>query len=129
MIESPPGRIVSGEVLFNGIDLLTLPQREMRRIRGGQIAMVFQDPLTSLNPVFTIGDQLIEAIHIHLGLSGKAARERAMEALTQVGIPDPARAVDSYPSIQRRHASARDDRHGDCLQPLAADRGRTDYRP
>lgn len=97
LIESPPGRIVSGEVLFDNTDLLKLSFRQMRQIRGGKIAMVFQDPLTSLNPVFSIGDQLTEAIRIHLGLSGKAALERAKEVLTQVGIADPARALEAFP--------------------------------
>jgi len=97
LIENPPGRIASGEVIFEGVDLLKLPVRKMRQIRGSKIAMVFQDPLTSLNPVYTIGDQLIEPIKIHLKLSKKAAGEVAKEALDQVGIPDPDRAMETYP--------------------------------
>lgn len=97
LIESPPGRIVGGDVQFNGHNLLGLSRREMRHIRGGRIAMVFQDPLTSLNPVFTVGDQLSEAIRLHLGLSAKEAKVHAEEALAQVGIPDPGLALDAFP--------------------------------
>ncbi len=97
LIESPPGRIARGEILFNGDDLLKLSPKEMRRIRGSRIAMVFQDPLTSLNPVFSIGEQIIETIRLHLRLSKKEAKEHAKEALARVGIPDPAMALDAFP--------------------------------
>ena len=97
LIESPPGRIISGQVLFRGQDLLTLRNKEMRQIRGGEIAMIFQDPLTSLNPVYSIGEQLTEPIRLHLGLSKRVASEKAAESLAQVGIPDPERALDAYP--------------------------------
>jgi oligopeptide transport system ATP-binding protein len=97
LIDSPPGRIAGGEVWFEGTNLLKLAGDKIRDIRGGKIAMVFQDPLTSLNPVFTIGEQLIEPLKAHLGLSGKSARDRARESLTQVGIPDPGQALDYYP--------------------------------
>jgi len=97
LIESPPGRIASGEVHFNGDNLLELSNREMRQIRGSKIAMIFQDPLTSLNPVFSIGEQLTEAIKMHLRVSNKEAREHAVEALAQVGIPDPVQALDFFP--------------------------------
>jgi len=82
---------------FEGRNLLALAPAELRAIRGNQIAMVFQEPMTSLNPVFTIGDQIAEAAIIHQGLSRKAARARAIEMLTLVGIPDPAERVDAYP--------------------------------
>ncbi|HEY8531338.1 MAG TPA: ABC transporter ATP-binding protein [Limnochorda sp.] len=97
LIPSPPGKIVSGEILFDGEDLLKKSPAEMRKIRGNEISMVFQEPMTSLNPVFTIGDQIMEAIILHQKLSKKEARERAIEMLRLVGIPDPHRRVDEYP--------------------------------
>jgi oligopeptide transport system ATP-binding protein len=97
LIESPPGRIAGGEVWFEGFNLVKMPGDKIRDIRGSKIAMIFQDPLTSLNPVFTIGEQLIEPLKVHLNLSGKLAREQAKKSLEQVGIPDPNRALDSYP--------------------------------
>jgi oligopeptide transport system ATP-binding protein len=97
LVDIPPGRIAGGEVLFEGTDLLELAGDKIRDIRGGKIAMVFQDPLTSLNPVFTIGEQLIEPLKVHLGLSGKSAREHARESLAQVGIPNTRQALDYYP--------------------------------
>jgi oligopeptide transport system ATP-binding protein len=97
LIESPPGRVTGGEVLLGGVDLRKLPAKDLRALRGGQMAMIFQDPLTSLNPVFTIGDQLREAIQMHRPVSRAAARRRAAECLEMVGIPDPARALDDYP--------------------------------
>jgi oligopeptide/dipeptide ABC transporter ATP-binding protein len=93
----PPGRIVSGAVHFEGRDLLRLPEREMRRVRGNDIAMVFQEPMTSLNPVFTAGSQIAEAIRLHQGLGRRPAWARAVEALRLVEIPDPERRVRSYP--------------------------------
>ena len=97
LIESPPGRIAGGEVFFNEQNLFDLSRRNMRQIRGGQIAMIFQDPLTSLNPVYTIGDQLTEVIRLHMRLSKKAANDHAAQALEHVGIPDPISALDFYP--------------------------------
>ena len=93
----PPGRVVSGEVLFEGRDLLGLSERQLRRVRGKDIAMVFQEPMTSLNPVYTIGDQIVEAVRLHLRLGKSAARERAIEMLARVKIPAPQRRVDEYP--------------------------------
>jgi peptide/nickel transport system ATP-binding protein len=93
----PPGRIVSGEVLFKGVDLLQLSQEEMRGIRGNQIAMVFQDPMTSLNPVFTIGSQVAEGLRIHRGLSRLQAETEAVEILSLVGIPTPRERIRDYP--------------------------------
>ncbi|MEX0921987.1 MAG: ABC transporter ATP-binding protein [Rhodovibrionaceae bacterium] len=92
-----PGRISSGEILFEGRDLLRLSSREMRRLRGGDISMIFQEPMTSLNPVFSIGDQITEALALHQGLRGRAARARAIELLSLVRVPSPERRVDSFP--------------------------------
>lgn len=92
-----PGEIVAGEVWFDGINLLTLSDEEMRRIRGNRISMIFQQPTTSLNPVFRVGDQIIEALQIHQGLSGEEANRRCIELLGMVGLPDPARRVRQYP--------------------------------
>jgi peptide/nickel transport system ATP-binding protein len=97
LIADPPGRIVGGEILFEGRDLLALSDDEMRRIRGDRIAMIFQDPMTSLNPVFTIGDQIAEAYLTHRGGSRKAALARAVELLDLVKIPDPRKRVSEYP--------------------------------
>ena len=97
LIPSPPGKIEKGEVIFGGRDLLKASQNELRDIRGSQIAMIFQDPMTSLNPVFTVGDQIMEALKIHLGMDDKQARERAAELLSMVGIPDAKQRVNDYP--------------------------------
>ncbi|MSO76483.1 MAG: ABC transporter ATP-binding protein [Alphaproteobacteria bacterium] len=92
-----PGRVAAGEVLLNGTDLLRLPPEELRRRRGAEIAMVFQDPLSSLNPVFTIGDQIIEVLRAHAAVGRASARRRAIELLERVHIPDPHRRIDDYP--------------------------------
>ncbi len=97
LIPQPPGRIVGGEVIFHGRDLLTLSEEEMRHVRGNQIAMVFQDPMTSLNPVLTIGQQLGEALELHLGMTKEQARERSIELLEMVNIPEARSRIDSYP--------------------------------
>ena len=94
---APPGKIVGGEILFDGKNLLKFSDQEMREIRGDDIAMIFQDPMTSLNPVFTIGEQIGEALRLHRKLSRKAARNAAIEAMREVAIPDPARRVNDYP--------------------------------
>lgn len=96
LLPTPPAR-VSGTATFTGANLLTMNERDIRRVRGNQIAMIFQDPMTSLNPVRTIGTQLIEPIGLHLGLKGTAARERAIDLLATVGIPSPERRIDDYP--------------------------------
>jgi oligopeptide/dipeptide ABC transporter ATP-binding protein len=90
-------KIVGGEILFEGRDLTKLPEPEMRAIRGARIAMIFQEPMTSLNPVFTIGSQIAEAVRLHQKTSRGEARQRAIEALRLVGIADPQRRVDDYP--------------------------------
>ncbi len=94
---APPGKIVKGEVLFDGKDLLTLSDADMRQMRGDDIAMIFQDPMTSLNPVFTVGEQIAEALRLHRKLSRKDARRATIEAMREVAIPDPSRRVDDYP--------------------------------
>src|SRR5215211_1753585 len=94
---APPGKIVSGEILFDGKDLLKLSDAEMREMRGDDIAMIFQDPMTSLNPVFTVGEQIAEALRLHRKLSKKQARQATIEAMREVAIPDPARRLDDYP--------------------------------
>ncbi|WP_404454189.1 ABC transporter ATP-binding protein [Virgibacillus necropolis] len=97
LVPSPPGEIVNGEILFNGENLLHKSEKEMRQIRGKEIAMVFQDPMTSLNPVFTVEKQIIETLLAHEKMSKKQARERAIELLNLVGIPDPAKRLKNYP--------------------------------
>ncbi|AKU91058.1 ABC transporter ATP-binding protein [Vulgatibacter incomptus] len=92
-----PGRIAGGRILLDGEDLLAKSERELRRIRGNRIAMIFQEPMTSLNPVFTVGDQLGEAVRLHQKKSRAEARERAIELLKLVGIPSPETRVDAYP--------------------------------
>ena len=94
---APPGRIVAGEILFDGKDLLKLSDPQMRQIRGDDIAMIFQDPMTSLNPVFTVGEQIAEALRLHRKLSKKEAKRASIEAMREVAIPDPARRVNDYP--------------------------------
>jgi len=97
LVESPPGKIAEGEILFEGIDLTKLSQAEMRKIRGNEISMIFQEPMTSLNPVYTIGDQISEAIIIHKGLSKKEAMKESVEMLKKVGIPLPEQRINEYP--------------------------------
>jgi oligopeptide transport system ATP-binding protein len=97
LIPSPPGVIETGEVWFDGRDLLKLPSDRMRKIRGADIAMVFQDPMTSLNPVFRVGEQIGEALKLHQGMDTSAARARSVELLDMVGIPAAAQRLDDYP--------------------------------
>lgn len=92
-----PGKIVGGEILFDGDDLLQRSEREMRQMRGNDLAMIFQDPMTSLNPVFTVGEQIAEALRLHRKLSRREARQAAIESMAEVSIPDPSRRVDDYP--------------------------------
>jgi oligopeptide/dipeptide ABC transporter ATP-binding protein len=93
----PPGKIESGKIIFDGKNLLELPEREMRGLRGNQISMIFQEPMTSLNPVYTVGDQIVEAVRLHQKRSRSEARDRAVEMLQLVGIPSPEQRVDSHP--------------------------------
>src|SRR5688500_16180780 len=97
LVAEPAGRVESGEVIYKGRDLLKLSEEEMRRVRGREIGMIFQEPMTSLNPVLSIGRQLTEGLEIHLKMSQPEARSRAVELLGMVGIPDPARRLAQYP--------------------------------
>jgi oligopeptide transport system ATP-binding protein len=97
LIPQPPGKIVDGEVLFDGQDLLKLKEDELRDIRGNRIAMIFQDPMTSLNPVLTIGRQITEALELHLHMNKEQARKRAVQLLEMVGIPGADSRLDDYP--------------------------------
>jgi peptide/nickel transport system ATP-binding protein len=97
LVPSPPGRIVGGEILLEGRDLLRLDHRALRAVRGNRIGMIFQEPMTSLNPVFTVGNQVVEAIEEHRPVGRKAARSRAAELLDLVGLPDPRRLLGEYP--------------------------------
>ncbi len=97
LIPDPPGRIVAGHIEFQGKDLLALSEKEMRRIRGNEIAMIFQEPMTSLNPVYTVGDQIMEVLRLHRDMSKDEARRRTIELLGHVRMPDPEQRVDEYP--------------------------------
>jgi oligopeptide/dipeptide ABC transporter ATP-binding protein len=97
LVPDPPGRTVGGEIIFEGTNLLKLTRAEMRRIRGNEISMIFQEPMTSLNPVFTIGNQISEAIILHQGLSKRDALAKSIEMLQKVGIATPERRVHEYP--------------------------------
>jgi oligopeptide transport system ATP-binding protein len=97
LIPTPPGKITAGSVIYRDMDLIRLPQEKMRKVRGGEIAMIFQDPMTSLNPVMSIGRQIMEVLHLHAGMDGSQARDRAEELLAMVGIPEPRKRLDSFP--------------------------------
>ncbi len=98
LIPKPPGRVLAGEAIFKGRDLLTMSKRELRNVRGGDVAMIFQDPMTSLNPVLTVGSQIAEAVLAHnSGTSDDQARARAIELLSLVGVPNPDQRYDQYP--------------------------------
>ena len=119
--------ITSGEALFKGEDLITMPSKRLRDIRGNDIAMIFQDPMTSLNPVHTIGKQLVEAIQLHRDVSKRQAKARALELLKAVGHPARRPADRRLPApVLGRHAPARDDRDGARQRPRPADRRRAD---
>ena len=97
LIPSPPARIVSGRIMFDGEDVVALDEARLRALRGNAMAMIYQDPMTTLNPVFSVGEQIAEAVRLHRDASRAAARARAVEMLELVGIPDPARCAQSYP--------------------------------
>ncbi|MCG3116525.1 MAG: ABC transporter ATP-binding protein [Candidatus Manganitrophus sp. SA1] len=97
LVPDPPGKIVAGKILFEGKDLLALPEKEMRKIRGNRISMIFQEPMTSLNPVLTIGEQIAEGIVLHENVGKKEAMNQAVEMLRKVEIPAPERRVREYP--------------------------------
>jgi oligopeptide/dipeptide ABC transporter ATP-binding protein len=98
LIPQPPGRITSGSIEFDGRDLLKLPKDEMPAIRGGDIAMIFQEPMSSLNPVMTVGDQIGEVLYLHQKLTRRQRRAQVLDLLAQVGIPSPHERIDSYPN-------------------------------
>ncbi len=89
LIDSPPGRILDGQIEFDGEDVLSMSSRELHNLRGNDIAMIFQEPLTALNPVFNVGEQIMEPLMLHQGMSKQQAEERAVELLRQVGVPSP----------------------------------------
>jgi len=97
LIPDPPGKIVDGRIRFDGRDLLSLSEADMRKIRGNRISMIFQEPMTSLNPVFTVGDQVGEVLRLHQGLSRKETRNRVLDIFMQVGIPAPETRLDDFP--------------------------------
>ena len=97
LVDTTTGKYEGGEILFEGRDILKLPEKEMRKLRGNKISMIFQEPMTSLNPVFTIGYQIMESLMLHKGLDKKAAHARAVELLELVGIPEAGKRVDEYP--------------------------------
>jgi oligopeptide transport system ATP-binding protein len=97
LIPQPPGRIHAGTAMFDGIDLLQASDKQLRKIRGKRISMIFQDPMTSLNPFLKVSEQLVEPLELHEGLRGRQALDRAVEALAEVGIPDPEKRIHSYP--------------------------------
>jgi len=97
LIPSPPGKIINGKIIFEGKNLLELNDKEMRKIRGKKISMIFQEPMTSLDPMFTIGQEIMEVIKLHQGLEKEEARRKTIESLKAVGFPDPEERVDNYP--------------------------------
>lgn len=97
LIPQPPGKIEQGEIIFEGVDLLTLGETDMRRIRGNRISMVFQEPMTSLNPIFTVGYQIKECLQVHRNISNREMTERAVDMLRMVGLPDPTARMREYP--------------------------------
>ena len=97
LIPQPPGRIEGGTAMFGGQDLLALSEKELQKVRGSRISMIFQDPMTSLNPFLRIGTQLIEPLRLHQGLDKKTAWQKGIAALEEVGIPEPASRMDQYP--------------------------------
>ena len=97
LVPTPPGRYERGRILFEGKDLLALPEKQMRALRGNSISMIFQEPMTSLNPVYTVGQQIMEAVRLHQKLDRKGARAKAIEMLKLVGIPAPEERIDAYP--------------------------------
>ena len=115
LIPNPPGRVTEGEILFKGENLLQKSESQMRQIRGNKISMIFQEPMTSLNPVYTVGAQIIETLQLHQKLSYKLAVERTIELLHQVGIPKPTERIKSYPHELSGGTTACDDCNGHCL--------------
>ena len=118
LVASPPGRIVGGAIRLEGRNLLEATETEMEEVRGNEISMIFQEPMTSLNPLFTVGRQISEAIALHQGLSKRDAMDRAIEMLREVHIPEPERRAHEYPhQLSGGMRQRGDDRHGALLQP------------
>ena len=129
LIDMPPGKIVAGQVLWKGRDLVPLPAEAMQKIRAKEIAIIFQEPMTSLNPVYTVGEQIAESLRLHEGLSRKDAMDRAVEMLKLVHIPTPERRVRDYPhqfsgGMRQRVMIA----IALACKPQAADRRRAHHR-
>ena len=128
LVPNPPGRIVGGSIRFDGQELVGLDARAMRALRGDRIGMIFQEPMTSLNPALTIGEQIGEVLVQHRGLTRRQAATRAVELLDLVRVPDAAAPHRRLPAPAfRRHAATGDDRHGDRLRTPPADRRRADH--
>ena len=126
LIPEPPGKVVKGDIRFRGESILSMSEKEQRKLRGNRIAMIFQDPMTSLNPVYRIGKQIAEPLRLHKGMSRKDSWDAAVELLKQVGIPQAEQRAKNYPhEFFRRHAAAGDDRHRAGLWTGRADRRRT----
>ena len=126
----PPGRIISGSVVLRGRDLMGLPEHELRRVRGAEIALIFQEPATALNPVFTVGDQIAETLRVHSRLSRGDALARAVEVLASVSVPEPEHRIHDYPPpALRRAAPACAHRDGTGMSPSADYRRRANDRP
>ena len=129
LLPYPAGASSVRPVMFKGAELLTMPENEIRKVRGNNITIIFQEPMTSLNPLHTIEKQIGEILLLHQGLTGEKARARIVELLGQVGIPDPAGAARQLSaSTVRRPAPARDDRHGARQRARPVDRRRADHR-
>ena len=128
LVPIPPGRIAAGKIMLDGEDLLQVSESRMREVRGNEISMIFQEPMTSLNPVYSVGNQIAETARLHEGLSARAARDRAVEMLHAVGIPAPEKRVDEFPSAFGGNAPARDDRNGPHPQAARIDRRRAHHR-
>ena len=129
LIDMPPGKIVAGQVLWKGRDLVPLPAEAMQKIRAKEISIIFQEPMTSLNPVYTVGEQIAESLRLHEGLSRKDAMDRAVRDAEAGAHPHARAARARLPApVLRRHAPARDDRHRAGLQAAAGDRRRAHHR-
>ena len=121
LIPNPPGKVTGGQILYNGKDLVKLSEREMQKIRGNEISMIFQEPMTSLNPIIRCGKQIAESLRLHRGMKKKEAMEEAIKMMQAVGIANPAVRAYEYPHV-RRHAPACNDRHGFSLSASDPDR-------
>ena len=115
LIKSPPGKVVDGQAIFNNQDLLKMTNEEIRKVRGSRISMIFQDPMTSFNPVLTIGRQMTESLEEHMGMSNKEASDRAIKMLSMVGIPNANERMNNYPHHFLRYAPKGDDCDGTHL--------------